>query len=304
MNNSSNSNKNNSQTPVYKRVLALIALALILGLIIAFLLVALFGGPESRNVFVGLAGAIVAVPILFWLLLWSAGAIFGRHTIASLDAGSSNKRHDKYGNVIPDGNIDTVVFDIGNVLTDFAWKDFLRSKGYDEKMVERLGKASVESEDWVEYDKGDLTNDEIIERFVENDPEIADDIRKTFVNIDGIIKEREKTIPWIRALKAAGYQVLYLSNFSKQALEGCPEAMAFLDETDGGILSYRDHVVKPNPEIYRLLENRFALTPEKTVFIDDTPVNIEACKKLGWEGIIYKDFDQTINDLKKLGVTF
>ena len=226
MNNSSNSNKNNSQTPVYKRVLALIALALILGLIIAFLLVALFGGPESRNVFVGLAGAIVAVPILFWLLLWSAGAIFGRHTIASLDAGSSNKRHDKYGNVIPDGNIDTVVFDIGNVLTDFAWKDFLRSKGYDEKMVERLGKASVESEDWVEYDKGDLTNDEIIERFVENDPEIADDIRKTFVNIDGIIKEREKTIPWIRALKAAGYQVLYLSNFSKQALEGCPEAMA------------------------------------------------------------------------------
>ena len=304
MNNSSNSNKNNSQTPVYKRVLALIALALILGLIIAFLLVALFGGPESRNVFVGLAGAIVAVPILFWLILWSAGAIFGRHTIASLDAGSSNKRHDKYGNVIPDGNIDTVVFDIGNVLTDFAWKDFLRSKGYDEKMVERLGRASVESEDWVEYDKGDLTNDEIIERFVENDPEIADDIRKTFVNIDGIIKEREKTIPWIRALKAAGYQVLYLSNFSKQALEGCPEAMAFLDETDGGILSYRDHVVKPNPEIYRLLENRFALTPEKTVFIDDTPVNIEACKKLGWEGIIYKDFDQTINDLKKLGVTF
>ncbi len=304
MNNSSNSNKNNSQTPVYKRVLALIALALILGLIIAFLLVALFGGPESRNVFVGLAGAIVAVPILFWLLLWSAGAILGRHTIASLDAGSSNKRHDKYGNVIPDGNIDTVVFDIGNVLTDFAWKDFLRSKGYDEKMVERLGKASVESEDWVEYDKGDLTNDEIIEKFVENDPEIADDIRKTFVNIDGIIKEREKTIPWIRALKAAGYQVLYLSNFSKQALEGCPEAMAFLDETDGGILSYRDHVVKPNPEIYRLLENRFALTPEKTVFIDDTPVNIEACKKLGWEGIIYKDFDQTINDLKKLGVTF
>ncbi len=300
----SNSKNNASQTPVYKRVLALIALALILGLIIAFLLVALFGGPGSKDVFMGLAGVIVAVPILFWILLWSAGAIFGRHTIASLDAGSSNKRHDKYGNVIPDGNIDTVVFDIGNVLTDFAWKDFIRSKGYDESMTERLGKASVESDDWVEYDKGDLTNDEIIERFVENDPEIADDIRKTFTNIDNIIKKRDFTIPWIRALKAAGYKVLFLSNFSKQALEGCPEAMAFLDETDGGILSYREHAVKPGPEIYRLLENRYGLTPEKTVFIDDTPVNIEACRKLGWEGIIFKDYTQAVNDLRKLGVDF
>lgn len=304
MEQNSNKNSNSSQTPVYKRVLALVALALILGLIIAFLLVALFGGPESKNVFVGLAASIVAVPILFWLLLWSAGAIFGRHTIASLDAGSSNKRHDKYGNVIPDGNIDTVVFDIGNVLTDFAWKDFIRDKGYDEAMVERVGKASVESDDWVEYDKGDLTNDEIIERFVENDPEIADDLRKIFANIDNIIHKRDKTIPWIRALKAAGYQVLYLSNFSRQALEGCPEAMAFLEETDGGILSYREHVVKPSPEIYRLLENRYGLTPEKTVFIDDTPVNIEACKRLGWEGIIYKDYAQTEAELKKLGVNY
>ena len=304
MNKNSKRDNSASGTPVYKRVLALVALALILGLIIAFLLVALFGGPESKDVFMGLAGAIVAVPILFWILLWSAGAIFGRHTIASLDAGSSNKQHDKYGNIIPDGNIDTVVFDIGNVLTDFAWKDFLRSKGYDEDMVARLGKASVESDDWVEYDKGDLTNDEIIERFVENDPEIADEIRKTFVNIDNIIHKREKTIPWIRALKAAGYQVLYLSNFSQQALDGSPEAMAFLEETDGGILSYRDHVVKPGAEIYRLLENRYGLTPEKTVFIDDTPVNIEACKKLGWEGIIYKDYAQTEAELRKLGVNY
>ncbi|MBE5830243.1 MAG: HAD family hydrolase [Butyrivibrio sp.] len=294
----------NATTPFFKRILALVALALIAGLIIAFLLVALFGGPESKDVFVGLAGAIVAVPILFWLLLWSAGAVFGRHTIASLDAGTSNKRHDKYGNVIPDGKIDTVVFDIGNVLTDFAWKEFIASKGYDEQMVERIGKASVESEDWVEYDKGNLTNDEIIERFVENDPEIAEDIRKVFVNIDGIILKREKTIPWIRALKAAGYRVLYLSNFSKQALEGCPDAMAFLEETDGGILSYRDHFVKPYPEIYHLLEERYDLVPEKTVFIDDTKVNIDACLKLGWEGIVYKDYEQAEKALFAIGVRY
>ncbi|SFQ32169.1 haloacid dehalogenase superfamily, subfamily IA, variant 3 with third motif having DD or ED [Butyrivibrio proteoclasticus] len=292
------------KTPNYKRVLALSALVLIIGLIVAFLLVALFGGPDSKDLFMGLAGAVVAVPILTWLLIWSIGAITGRHTIASLDAMSSNKKHDKYGNVIPDGEIDTIVFDIGNVLTDFAWDKFLVYKGYDDAMVERIAKATVYSDDWVEYDKGNLTNDEIIARFVENDPEIKSDIEDSFKNIDGIILKREKTIPWIRALKAAGYKVLYLSNFSKQALEGCPDAMEFLAETDGGILSYREHVVKPDPAIYNLLVSRYNLTPSKTVFIDDTPVNIEAAKKLGWKGIIYRDYNQVVDELATLGVKF
>lgn len=292
------------KTPTYKRVLALAALVLIVVLIVAFLLVALFGGPESKDLFMGLAGAVVAVPILTWLLIWSIGAITGRHTIASLDAMSSNKKHDKYGNVIPDGEIDTVVFDIGNVLTDFAWDKFLVFKGYDDKMVERIAKATVYSDDWVEYDKGNLTNEEIIARFVDNDPEIRSEIEDSFKNIDGIILKREKTIPWIRALKAAGYKVLYLSNFSKQALEGCPDAMAFLDETDGGILSFREHVVKPDPAIYNLLVSRYNLTPSKTVFIDDTPVNIEAARNLGWKGIIYRDYNQVVDELATLGVKF
>lgn len=292
------------KTPKFKRVLALAALVLIAVLIVAFLLVALFGGPGSKDLFMGLAGAVVAVPILTWLLIWSIGAITGRHTIASLDAMSSNKKHDKYGNIIPDGEIDTVVFDIGNVLTDFAWDKFLVFKGYDDKMVERIAKATVYSDDWVEYDKGNLTNEEIIARFVENDPEIRSEIEDSFKNIDGIILKREKTIPWIRALKAAGYKVLYLSNFSKQALEGCPDAMAFLDETDGGILSYREHVVKPDPAIYNLLVSRYNLTPSKTVFIDDTQVNIEAARNLGWKGIIYRDYNQVVDELATLGVKF
>ncbi|SCY65994.1 HAD family hydrolase [Butyrivibrio sp. INlla14] len=293
---------NNEKTPTYKRVLAMIGLILIAGLVIAFLCVALFGGPGSKDLFMGLAGAIVAVPIMLWLLLWGLSAITGRHNIASLDAGSSNKQHDKFGNVIPDGEIDTVVFDIGNVLTDFAWEGFLKAKGYDDEMIKRIARATVESDDWVEYDKGNLTNDEIVERFVENDPEIGDELKNAFQNIDGIILKREKTIPWIRALKAAGYKVLYLSNFSKQALEGCPDAMAFLEETDGGILSYRDHVVKPDPAIYHLLEERYDLTPAKTVFIDDTPVNIETARNLGWKGIIYKDYKQTVEELSEMGV--
>ena len=123
-------------------------------------------------------------------------------------------------------------------------------------------------------------------------------------NIDGIILKREKSIPWIKALKAAGYKVLYLSNFSKQALEGNADALDFIDETDGGILSYRDHVVKPDPAIYKLLEERYSLVPEKTVFIDDVEENIQTALSLGWNGIIYESYEQAAGELKKLGVNY
>ena len=291
-------------TPTYKRVLAWCGIIVLVGMYVVLLFEALTGSPDTYNVFITCVAATIAVPILLWLLIWSIGAITGRHTVASLDPLTSNKKHDKYGNVIPDSKIDTVVFDIGNVLTDFAWYNFLKNKGYDDKMVERMGKASVYSNDWVEYDRGDLTTDEITQRFADNDPEIGDELKKAFADLTDIVTKRDEAIPWIRALRAAGYQVLYLSNFSKQALDGCPEAMAFINETEGGILSYKDHVVKPGHEIYKLLEKRYELTPEKTVFIDDTPVNIDAAKQLGWHGIVYKSYDQAVNDLHELGVRY
>ncbi len=289
---------------MYKRVLAWCGIVILVGMYLFLLFEALTGSPETYNVFIGCVAATIAVPILLWLLIWSIGAITGRHTIASLDPMSSNKRHDKFGNVIPDGDIDTVVFDIGNVLVDFSWREKLVRLGFEDEMIERLAKATVDSSDWVELDRGVLTTEEIIDLFVENDPEIEAEIRRAFADFTDIVTKREETIPWIRSLKAAGYKVLVLSNFSKVAVEGCADAMKFLEEVDGGILSYRDKVVKPDEAIYKLLMERYDLVPEKTVFIDDTPVNIETARRLGWKGIVFKSREQVIEDLTKLGVKY
>ncbi|MDC7294710.1 MULTISPECIES: HAD family hydrolase [unclassified Butyrivibrio] len=295
---------NKEKTPTYKRVLALAGIVLLVGMYVALFVLALVGSPATFNLFVGCVAATVAIPIMLWLLIWVIGAMTGRHTIASLDAMTSNKQHDKYGNVIPEGKIDTVVFDIGNVLGTFVWREFIKNKGYDEQMTDRIAKASVLSEDWVEFDKGNLTTRQIAEKFAENDPEIAGDLLGIFTDLNDIIEKREETVPWIRSLKAAGYRVYYLSNFSKEALEGNEEPMAFISECDGGILSYREHVVKPDPAIYNLLASRYDLVPEKTVFIDDTKVNIDAARSLGWNGIVYESYEQVVKDLHNLGVRY
>jgi epoxide hydrolase-like predicted phosphatase len=297
-------NDKKEATKPYKRVLAWVGIVVLVGMYLLLLYEALTGSPDTYNVFIGCVAATIAVPILLWLLIWAIGALTGRHTVASLDPMTSNKKHDKYGNVVPESEIDTVVFDIGNVLTNFAWDQFLENKGYDKEMVERMGRASVYSKDWVEFDKGDLTTEQICQRFADNDPEIGEELKSAFSDLTDVVTKREEAIPWIQALKAAGYRVLVLSNFSKQALEGCRDAMSFLDVVDGGILSYRDHVVKPDEAIYKLLMERYELVPEKTVFIDDTPANIKTARSLGWHGIDYRNYDQVVEELHNLGVRY
>ena len=74
--------------------------------------------------------------------------------------------------------IRTIISDIGNVLSGFTWYDFYKSKGYSEEMVERLAKATVKSDIWKEYDRGVLSEEEILNRFIANDPELEEDLYK------------------------------------------------------------------------------------------------------------------------------
>ena len=49
--------------------------------------------------------------------------------------------------------IRTVIFDIGNVLTVFGWKNFIHSFGFPPETEERVGKATVDNPFWHEFDR-------------------------------------------------------------------------------------------------------------------------------------------------------
>jgi putative hydrolase of the HAD superfamily len=162
--------------------------------------------------------------------------------------------------------ITTIIFDIGNVLVDFRWKEFIAGFGYDEAMQERIAKASVLSDDWNEYDLGLLNEDEIIDKFIENDPGIADELKDTYRSLDGLLKQFDHAKPWISELKARGFKVLYLSNFSAKAERECAKELDFIPLTDGGILSYKVRMTKPDPRIYELLTATYSLVPQDCLF--------------------------------------
>lgn len=198
--------------------------------------------------------------------------------------------------------IRNIIFDIGNVLTDFRWEGFLRDKGFDDAMIERIGRASVLSPLWYEVDRGAWDIEKVIQAFVDSDPEIEEELHLAFDDVRGMVTKRDYAIPWIRELRERGYRVYYLSNFSHKAQAECEDALGFLEYMDGGILSYQEKVIKPDAAIYQLLLSRYSLKAEESVFLDDTEANVEAARKLGWHGICFKSKEQAERELEKLGV--
>lgn len=193
-----------------------------------------------------------------------------------------------------------IIFDIGNVLTDFRWREFLQDKGFGEAMIKRIAEASFLSPVWSELDRGVWDLDRLMQEFVKMDPEIESELYRAFDHITGMVTKRDYAIPWIQELKAKGYGVYYLSNFSDKAYIECMDALDFLPYTDGGILSYRVRMVKPDERIYRLLLTQYGLKAEECVFIDDTPQNVEAARALGLLGIVFQTKEQVEEELSGL----
>ena len=196
--------------------------------------------------------------------------------------------------------IDTVIFDIGGVLAGYHTKDYFIGKGYSEETAERLQKATMLSPYWKEYDRGVMTDEEIRGLFKQLEPELAEEIDRSLTKMTGMITRREASIPWIRDLQSGGLQVLVLSNFSDTAHRDNEEALDFLNVVDGGILSWKDKVIKPDPEIYELLIARYQLNPERCVFIDDTEINLTAASAFGIHTILYRTEEQVKSELEKL----
>lgn len=196
--------------------------------------------------------------------------------------------------------IKNIIFDIGNVLTDFRWKDFLRDKGFDDAMIERIAKVSVKSHLWNEYDRGDWTTEEVMQAFVDGDPLIERELHIAYDDVHGMVTIRDYAIDWVRELKTKGYRVFYLSNFARKAEEDCSDALAFIPYMDGGILSWKERMIKPDPKIYRLLLDRYGLEAQESVFIDDLAENVESAVSQGMYGIVFESKEQAVSELRRL----
>ena len=139
---------------------------------------------------------------------------------------------------------------------------------------------------WEEYDRGTLTIDEVADILCREKGvtrEVCDGYLREAIGRQEAIVPTERLIG---ELKRAGYRLYVLSNMSRGFIEFLRRVPVYRN-FDGEVVSCEEHTVKPEPEIYRILLERYALKGAETLFIDDRAANIEAARKCGIEGFLF-----------------
>ena len=196
--------------------------------------------------------------------------------------------------------VNTVIFDIGNVLIDFDWDGFIhRMFPGREELITELDEAVWGSGRWDRLDAGDPP-EEVFANIIAHDPKHEQELRKVFANVGDTLKKRPATPKWLTDLKARGYRVLYLSNYSRYVMGLNPDVLDFLPLMDGGMFSCDVKLIKPDPRIYECLIERYELVPSECVFIDDIERNVKAGRECGFHAIQFRTLEQAQRDLNAL----
>ena len=193
--------------------------------------------------------------------------------------------------------INTVIFDVGNVLVDFDWEGFIHRMfpGRNELIAE-LDEAVWGNGRWDRLDAGDEP-EKVFAGIIAQAPEREQELRKVFENVGDTLRKRPATPIWINELKSRGYRVLYLSNYSHYVMSKNPEVLDFLPLMDGGIFSCDVKLIKPDRKIYECITQKYNLVPSECVFIDDIERNVKAAKDFGFNAIRFLNLEQAQKDL-------
>jgi len=199
-------------------------------------------------------------------------------------------------------SIDTVVFDLGNVLIPWDLRWLLRSLyGSDEAIDAFMREADIMA--WhAQQDAGYPVALAIQEHSLKH-PAHATAIRALYERWHDTMREAiPGSVALLRELAAAGYRLYALSNFSAELFQLSRDRYDFWDAFDGIVLSGEERVNKPDPAIYHVLFERFDVDPLRAVFIDDSLPNVIASRALGMRAIHFDGPEPARLSLRELGL--
>lgn len=195
--------------------------------------------------------------------------------------------------------IKNLIFDFGKVLVDYDFEAFFRRHIPDATRCEAFTPVIYNVDLQQLLDREVKPFDDIMDDWIRDNKEWEKEIR-LFIDLYPTIVTGE--IPGMYALlsqlKSEGYKLYGLTNWCSKVYLTM-EQFPIFKLLDGQIISSEEHVIKPEPEIYQRLFERFNLKPEECIFADDRPENIEGGKVLGMDGIVFTDAQQYEKELRE-----
>ena len=196
-----------------------------------------------------------------------------------------------------------IIFDLGGVV--FPWDfariidDVLNNVEKRNLIIEKL----FHHKDWVEFDRGTISLEDVIERGAKRTKINSDEIELALNNIPNSLSVDNKTIEIIQKLKNTGKHKLFvLSNMPTEFTNFILEKFSFWNLFDGVVFSSRIKMVKPDLEIYNYLISKYSINPNDMIFIDDRKENLIPAASLGIKTIEFTSASMCAEKLKDYGV--
>jgi 2-haloacid dehalogenase len=117
---------------------------------------------------------------------------------------------------------------------------------------------------------------------------------------DSLGEENRESLVLLSNLQKAGYSTYGLSNWSAETFPPTKVVHPFFNTLTGTVISGEEKVCKPDLKIYQILLERYQLTPEECIFIDDRQENLEPAKRLGMETVLFQSAQQVREDLCRI----
>jgi 2-haloacid dehalogenase len=105
-------------------------------------------------------------------------------------------------------------------------------------------------------------------------------------------------------LKVAGYPLYGLSNWPAEKFAPVRKAYSFFDLFDDILISADVKLIKPDPQIFKILLERIGCSAQDCIFIDDSKNNTQAAEELGFKTVHFRSAEQLAAELRGFGVEF
>lgn len=205
-----------------------------------------------------------------------------------------------------DRAFDAVLFDFSGVMVTSAF-DALASMGADgtrERTLELLLGPYHEDTDhpWHRVERGEIPMSEwLSEVSARAESEGVDIDWSVMGSLLGQLSAYPEMVDEVRALGADGYAVALVTNNVKEG-SAAWRSMLPVDELFPVVVDSSEvGVRKPNPAIYRLaLERLGGIAPERAVFLDDAPGNVDGARRAGLHAILVTEPAAAIAELRTL----
>ena len=201
--------------------------------------------------------------------------------------------------------INNIIFDFGGVLVDWN-PHYLFDKYFNDINESNYFVENVCNSEWnAEMDGGKPFEQAVRERSAMF-PKYAEALKLYQTNwMDTMGEETPEMYDLIKSLKTNGFPVIYgLTNWSAETFPTVQKTYRIFSLIDKIVVSGEVKQLKPNPEIFYTLLNKFNLKAEESLFIDDNLKNVEGAKAVGINAIRFENANKLKEDLKTLNITF